>query len=226
VTFDIGRGEILGFAGLVGSGRSEVAQAIFGVDRAMDGEISIDGRSVTVASPRDAIAEGIYLVPEDRRQSGLVVDMTIRENITLPSLDRCSASGLIQPEKERKRAEEISARLNVKTPSVEEKAANLSGGNQQKVALAKWLALEPQLLIFDEPTRGVDVGSKSEIYAQMRALAQKGVAIMMISSDMEEILGVSDRVAVMHEGAITGFLQREQCSQEAIMRLAVGRHTS
>lgn len=223
VSFDISKGEILGFAGLVGAGRSEVAQTIFGVDAPLAGTVSVDGAPVRISSPQDAIARGIYLIPEDRRNSGLVLELLIRENITLPSLPRYASAGLIQFDEERKVAEEMRGKLNIKAPSVEARAGNLSGGNQQKVVLAKWLNIDPKVLIFDEPTRGIDVGAKAEIYQLMRQLAESGVAIMMISSDMEEILGESDRVAVMHEGAITGILERSQCSEEAIMRLAVGK---
>ena len=222
ISFDVRKGEILGVAGLVGAGRSEAAQAIFGVDAAEEAKISLDGKPVNIRSARDAIRNGIYLVPEDRRTAGLIVDLPIRENITLPALSRYSSAGLVSKKRESKRAEEMCARLKVKTPSTETKAANLSGGNQQKVVLAKWLSLDPKLLIFDEPTRGIDVGAKSEIYQLMRDLAASGVAIMMISSDMEEILRESDRIAVMHEGAITGVLDRSEASEEAVMRLAVG----
>jgi ribose transport system ATP-binding protein len=223
ISFDVAKGEILGVAGLVGAGRSEVAQAIFGSDRALGGTLRLDGQPLLIKSAKEAIRRGIYLIPEDRRNSGLITDMTIRENITMPALDRYAAAGLIQVDKERATATEMSKRLNVKAPTVEERVGNLSGGNQQKVVLAKWLSLQPRLLIFDEPTRGIDVGAKAEIYALMRSLAHEGVAIMMISSDMEEVLGVSDRVAVMHEGRLTGILDREACSEEAIMRLAVGQ---
>jgi ribose transport system ATP-binding protein len=223
ISFDVRKGEILGFAGLVGAGRSEAAQAIFGVDTAVSANIFLDGRRVDIRTARDAIEKGIYLVPEDRRTSGLIVDLPIRENITLPALSRYSSAGLVDRKKESAKAREMCAKLNVKTPSAETPAANLSGGNQQKVVLAKWLSLDPKLLIFDEPTRGIDVGAKAEIYQLMRDLAKNGVAIMMISSDMEEILGESDRVAVMHEGAITGVLDRADASEEAIMKLAVGQ---
>ena len=222
ISFDVRKGEILGIAGLVGAGRSEAAQAIFGVDAAEDAKVSLDGQLINIRSARDAIRNGIYLVPEDRRIAGLIVDMPIRENITLPALSRYSSAGLVSKSRESKRATEMCERLKVKAPSTETKAANLSGGNQQKVVLAKWLSLDPKLLIFDEPTRGIDVGAKSEIYQLMRDLAASGVAIMMISSDMEEILGESDRIAVMHEGAITGVLDRAEASEEAVMRLAVG----
>jgi ribose transport system ATP-binding protein len=221
-SFDVSRGEILGLAGLVGAGRSEVAQAIFGVDPALEGSFMLGGQRLNIQSPRDAIGHGIYLVSEDRRRTGLVLEMAIRENITLPSLPDYASAGWINRIAERRVAHGISSKLNIKAPSIELKAANLSGGNQQKVVLAKWLSLDPKVLIFDEPTRGIDIGAKAEIYQLMRRLAQSGVAIIMISSDMEEILGESDRVAVMHEGAITGILERNECSEEAVMRLAVG----
>jgi len=223
LSIDIRRGEVLGFAGLVGAGRTELAETLFGVDAPLAGMLLLNEKPVKIASPKDAIEHGVYLVPEDRRRNGLILELVIRENITLPALPRYAAAGLVRKDVEEKVAKDMSARLNVKAPSVEVKAANLSGGNQQKVVLAKWLSLNPKLLIFDEPTRGIDVGAKAEIYQLMRRLAESGVAIMMISSDMEEVLGQSDRVAVMHEGAITGILEREQCSEEAIMQLAVGK---
>jgi ribose transport system ATP-binding protein len=223
VALDVGRGEILGLAGLVGAGRSEAAQSIFGVDSAAaEPRLRLDGKPLRIRSPKDAIRHGVYLVPEDRRTAGLITDISIRENVTLPALGRYSSGGLISFERERARAKEVCGRLNVKAPSVEVRAANLSGGNQQKVVLAKWLSLEPKVLIFDEPTRGIDVGAKAEIYELMRGLAEAGVAIIMISSDMEEVLNVSDRVAVMHEGRVTGVLDRADCTEENIMRLAVG----
>lgn len=222
ISFEVRKGEILGFAGLVGAGRSDAAQAIFGVDVPVAGTVNIDGKAIRISSANDAIRNGIFLIPEDRRNSGLILDIPIRENITLPALSRYSSSGLVSKAAETAKAKEMSERLNIKAPSVESKAANLSGGNQQKVVLAKWLSLEPKLLIFDEPTRGIDVGAKSEIYQLMRDLAKSGVAIVMISSDMEEVIGESDRVAVMHEGSITGILDREDANEEAIMRLAVG----
>ena len=208
VTLDIGKGEILGLAGLVGAGRTEVAEALFGIPGVTEATVKLDQRVLRIRSPRDAIGHGIYLIPEDRQHAGLITEITIRENVTLPSLELYSRLSLISVERERAAAGSVCKRLNVKTTSVEERVLNLSGGNQQKVVLAKWLALEPKLLIFDEPTRGVDVGAKAEIYALMRQLAESGVAILMISSDMEEVLHISDRVAVMHEGALTGILER------------------
>jgi len=222
VRLEVGRGEILGLAGLVGAGRSEAAQAVFGVDPALEARLVLDSRPLRIRSPRDAIRHGIYLVPEDRRTAGLITEMPIRENVTLPALGRYAPAGLISFSKEAEGAAEVCGRLNVRAPSVEVRAATLSGGNQQKVVLAKWLALAPKVLIFDEPTRGIDVGSKAEIYELMRGLAEAGVAIIMISSDMEEVINVSDRVAVMHEGRVTGVLERSDCTEENIMRLAVG----
>lgn len=222
VSFDVHAGEILGMAGLVGAGRSELAQAIFGVDAALAGTVTLDGQTLRIRSAQDAIRHGIYLAPEDRRRSGVIVDMAIRDNITLPAMKRYSTSGLIQRSREERGAEEASRSLRVKTPSVDFLVRNLSGGNQQKVVLAKWLSLEPKFLIFDEPTRGIDVGAKSEIYDLMRNLAKQGVALLMISSDMEEVLNLSDRIAVMHEGRISGFLSRQEASEESVMQLAVG----
>jgi ribose transport system ATP-binding protein len=214
-------GEILGIAGLVGAGRSELAQAIFGIDPPLSGSISTSGKRLSIQSPRDAMAHGIYLVPEDRRSFGLITGMTVRENITLPALADYASAGWIRRRSEVQAAARMCEALKIKTPTLETTAANLSGGNQQKVVLAKWLSLRPKLMLFDEPTRGIDVGAKAEIYALMRTLADDGVAIVMISSDMEEILGNSDRVAVMHEGRITGVLDRAECTEERIMRLAV-----
>lgn len=222
VSFDIREGEILGVAGLVGAGRSEVAQAIFGVDTPLEATVILEGQPLSIRSPRDAVRNGIFLIPEDRRQTGLILDSVIRENVTLPALWRHSSVGWIDVVKERAAASEMCDKLCIRAPSVESKVGNLSGGNQQKVVLAKWLSMDPKVLIFDEPTRGIDVGAKAEIYQLMRSLAERGIAILMISSDMEEILGTSNRVAVMHEGSVTGILDRSQCSEEAIMRLAVG----
>ena len=224
VTFDLREGEILGLAGLVGAGRTEVAQAVFGAEPPVGGTLTLRGEAVVVRSPRDAIRHGIYLVPEDRRRCGLNVEELIRKNVTLPALHRYASAGVVRAGEERKVSQRVCDELGVKAPSVEVRAGNLSGGNQQKVVLAKWLSLDPKVLIFDEPTRGIDVGAKAEIYELMRRLASRGVAVLMISSDMEEVLGVSDRVAVMHEGRLTGILDRADCTEEAVMRLAVG-HT-
>jgi ribose transport system ATP-binding protein len=223
VSFAVGHGEILGVAGLVGAGRSEVARAVFGIEPPVAGTIVLDGSPLRIRGPAEAIRHGVFLVPEDRRGAGLIVDFSIRENVSLPALDRYTAHGLVSEAREREAADRMCRQLQVKAPSIDVAAATLSGGNQQKVVLAKWLALGPKVLIVDEPTRGIDVGAKAEIYRLLRNLAREGVAIVMISSDMEEILQVSDRVAVMHEGRVTGILDRDHCSEERIMALAVGQ---
>ena len=223
VSLSVRHGEILGLAGLVGAGRTSLARAVFGIDRALGGSVRIDGAPVPVTGPRDAIARGIYLVPEDRKKSGLVLDMPIRENITLADLPRYTRLRLIDRAAESRTARTQAGSLSIKAPNVETATVTLSGGNQQKVVLAKWLSMQPKVVIFDEPTRGIDVGAKSEIYALMRDLADNGVAILMISSDMEEVIGVSDRIAVMHEGRISGLLQREQFSEYNVLRLAIGQ---
>jgi ribose transport system ATP-binding protein len=223
VSFDAARGEILGFAGLVGAGRSELVKAIVGLDRHGSAEVSLGGHALRIASARGAIDHGIYLVPENRRSEGLVTGMSVRENITLPSLTRYTSLGMIRRDRERTTANAQIDSLKIKTPHCETTVVHLSGGNQQKVVLGKWLSLAPRVMILDEPTRGIDVGAKAEIYRIMRTLAEAGAVILMISSDMEEILHVSDRVAVMHEGQITGVLDRADCTEENIMHLAVGR---
>jgi len=222
ISFKVGKGEVLGFAGLVGAGRSEVARAIFGVEESIETDVVLDGKELHIRDPQDAITHGIYLVPEDRRLSGLIVDFNVRENISLPNLDSYSSAKIINFKKEATAAREACKAINIKTPTTEMRAANLSGGNQQKVVLAKWLTFKPRVLIFDEPTRGIDVGAKAEIYQLIRNLAAKGVSVIVISSEMEEVLGISDRIAVMHEGRLTGILDRAQFSEEAVMRLATG----
>jgi ribose transport system ATP-binding protein len=223
VSFDAARGEILGFAGLVGAGRSEMARALVGLDPSPAKEISLDHRRLLLRQPRDAIAHGIYLAPENRRTEGLVVEMSVRENLSLPSLTHLARGGLIQRRRERELAARQIRSLGIKTPGPEALVLNLSGGNQQKIVLGKWLAMDPQVMILDEPTRGIDVGAKAEIYRLMRELAARGTVILMISSDMEEVLNVSDRVAVMHEGEITGVLDRADCTEQNVMQLAVGQ---
>jgi ribose transport system ATP-binding protein len=222
IAFNVGKGEVVGFAGLVGAGRSEMARAVFGVDERLQADISLGGKRLTIRSPHDAIEAGIYLVPEDRRLCGLIVDFSITSNITLPGLERYAPAGLVNSSMETTKSVEMCGKLNIKARSPKVRAANLSGGNQQKVVLAKWLALSPKVLIFDEPTRGIDVGAKAEIYALIRELAQQGVSIIVISSEMEEVLHISDRIAVMHEGRITSILERNQFSEEAVMTLATG----
>jgi ribose transport system ATP-binding protein len=223
VSFDAARGEILGIAGLVGAGRSEIARTIAGMDHCPAKKITLDGKALRIASPRDAIEHGIYLVPENRRTEGLVVEMSVRENVSLPSLKSFSRFGMISRKRERDVARRQVDSLRIKTPNVEARVINLSGGNQQKVVLGKWLAMDPRVMIFDEPTRGIDVGARAEIYRFMRDLAVRGAVILVISSDMEEILNISDRIAVMHEGEITGALDRADCTEQNVMQLAVGK---
>lgn len=222
ISFTVRQGEILGIAGLVGAGRTELARAIFGADRIDSGEIRLNGRPVEIRSPRDAIRLGIGLVPEDRKALGLILAMVVRENISLANLDSLTSLGFIRRREERSVATRFIEDLMIKTPSAEQQVQNLSGGNQQKVVLAKWLFTKSRVLIFDEPTRGIDVGSKVEIYHLMNRLAANGVAIIMISSELPEILGMSDRILVMHEGRIAGELSREEATQEKIMWLATG----
>ena len=216
-------GEILGMAGLVGAGRTELARALFGIDRPRGGELRLEGRRLAVASPRDAIDHSIFLVPEDRKRSGLVLDFSVTENVSLANLKAFATGLIVRRGAERRNADQRRVALDIRTASVDTVVGTLSGGNQQKVVLAKWLSMTPRVVIFDEPTRGIDVGSKSEIYKLMRGLGDAGVAVLMISSDMEEVVGVSDRIVVMREGRIAGFLERSAFSEENVMRLAVGR---
>lgn len=223
VHVELHRSEILGLAGLVGAGRTELARTLFGIDQPESGSIELDGRTVRFAASADAVKAGVFLVPEDRKGAGILLDLPISENISLPNLAAYRRGLTVSADAERKRAELSRTELDIRAPNVGVRTGSLSGGNQQKVVLAKWLAMDPKVIIFDEPTRGIDVGAKSEIYRLMRGLADAGVAVLMISSDMEEVIGVSDRVAVMHEGRIAGILERAQCSEENILRLAVGK---
>lgn len=222
INFTVHRGEILGIAGLVGAGRTELARAIFGADPIDSGELWLDGTRVEIRSPKDAIRKGIGLVTEDRKALGLILGMVVRENISMANLDALTRFGFVNRREEKRVALKYIEDLMIKTPSCEQQVQNLSGGTQQKVVLAKWLFTESKVLIFDEPTRGIDVGSKVEIYQLMNRLAANGVAIIMISSELPEVLGMSDRILVMHEGRIAGELSREEATQEQIMHLATG----
>ena len=222
VSFQLRGGEIVGMAGLVGAGRTELAEALFGIRKVMGGEVFLDGRRVFIRHPLDAIAAGLLLVPEDRRHHGLVLEDTILHNLALPNFDLLSVLGWILPRRESALAGDLMQRLKVRASGAGQIVGQLSGGNQQKVVLGKWLARQPHVMIFDEPTRGVDVGARSEIYALMEQLAADGVAVLMISSDLEEVLGMSDRVLVLHEGRLTGELARTELSEEAVMHLATG----
>jgi ribose transport system ATP-binding protein len=222
ISLTVRSGEVVGIAGLVGAGRTELAKVIFGADPMDSGEIQFMGKPVHIDSPKKAIEIGIGLVTEDRKAEGLVLPRTVRENITLANLHNISKGGFIQSGSERTIAEHYIKDLSIKTPSMNQIVKNLSGGNQQKVVLAKWLCTQSKFLIFDEPTRGIDVGAKAEIYNLMNTLAGQGVAILMISSDLPEILGMSDRILVMHEGRIAGELMKSEATQEKIMHLATG----
>jgi ribose transport system ATP-binding protein len=222
ISLAIHAGEVLGIAGLVGAGRTELAEAVFGLRPVSAGQVLLDDKLVRIRTPRQAIEAGLLLVPEDRRYHGLILPESVARNISLPNLDLLSTLRLLSRTRERTLARAMCQRLHVRTPSTGKAVGLLSGGNQQKVVLAKWLARQPRVFIVDEPTRGIDVGAKSEIYALLDHLAGEGVAILMISSDLEEILGMSDRVAVLHEGRLAGILPREQLSEESIIRLATG----
>lgn len=222
VSFEIRAGEVLGLTGLVGAGRSETARLIFGADRADSGTILLDGTAVQIRSPRDAIQSRICLLTEDRKSQGLVLDASVRENFGLPNLQEFSRMGCVKLQQERSAFANYVDRLRIKIPHQEQLARNLSGGNQQKVVLAKWLEKNAEVVIFDEPTRGIDVGAKYEIYMLINELASQGKAILMISSELPEVLGMSDRILVMHEGRITGEIcDVPNATQEEIMELAV-----
>jgi rhamnose transport system ATP-binding protein len=222
VSLTVRRGEIVGVTGLVGSGRTELAELVFGLRPADAGQILLRGTPVRITSPGDAIRLGLGYVPEDRRQHGVVLEMSIAANATLANLRGVSRHGLLDRGSERAIAERYVDDLRIKTPSIETEVGSLSGGNQQKVALSRWLSIDPAVLILDEPTQGVDVGAKSEIHELMGTLAARGVAILMISSDMPEVLGMSDRIAVMRAGTIRGLLSREEATQARILALALG----
>jgi ABC-type sugar transport system ATPase subunit len=222
VSLELCRGEILGLAGLVGAGRTEVARAIFGVAPAAQGTIWVDGKRARIRSPEDALALGIAYVPEDRQQQGLVLPMPIVHNVTLPLLSTFARLGWIDRQAEARAGQDAVARLEVRSAGIWQRVRELSGGNQQKVVLAKWLAVKPRILILDEPTRGIDVGTKAEVHRLMSRLAGQGVAILMISSELPEVLGMSDRILVMHEGRVAGTFARAEATQELIMAAATG----
>jgi rhamnose transport system ATP-binding protein len=222
VSFEVRAGEIVALAGLVGAGRSEVARAIFGIDRADAGGVEVHGRKLPPASPNAAMAAGIGFVPEDRRQQGLVMPISIERNMALASLDRLRRFLLIPRLSERRFASEWATRLQLRYGRLSDPASSLSGGNQQKIVLAKWLARQPSLLIVDEPTRGIDVGTKAEVHRLLSDLAGEGVAILMISSELPEVLGMADRVIVLFEGRVAAEFTRDEADEVSIMRAAAG----
>ena len=221
VSFELYEGEIVGFAGLMGAGRTETTRAIFGVDPKESGEILLDGHPVQIRGPQDAIQAGIVLAPEDRKKDGLCTKLSIRHNIALPNLDLiCNKLGVVSSSKEEKMCERAVQNLKIKTPNVDVDAGNLSGGNQQKVVVSKWLARDSRVVMFDEPTRGIDVAAKVEIYHLMNQLKQQGIAVMFVSSEMPEVMGIADRIIVMCDGRITGEVMASQTTQSEILTLA------
>lgn len=221
-SFSVRRGEILGIAGLMGAGRTELARAILRADPITDGEVWLEGSKLTIHSPEDAVRQGVGLLPEDRKNHGLVLGMSVGENITLANTKKILKRGMISRKKEQELGAHYAEQLHIKTPHLQQRVKFLSGGNQQKVVIAKWLMTEGKVLIFDEPTRGIDVGAKAEIYKIMCELAGRGMAVIMISSELPEVLGMSDRILVMCGGKITGEMTREQATQERIMQYATG----
>ena len=221
ISFTLRSGEVLSLTGLVGSGRTEVARAIFGADRLDSGKIYLRGKECSIHSPIDAIKNGVSLLTEDRKLQGLVLGMTVRENISLPNLLSLARFGVVQRKRENSIADQYIQELRIRTPTREQITRNLSGGNQQKVVLSKWLFTDAKVMIFDEPTRGIDVGAKVEIYNLINELAARGVGILMISSELPEVLGMSDRILVMREGRISGELKTAEANQTKIMSYAV-----
>ncbi|MDP1731354.1 MAG: sugar ABC transporter ATP-binding protein, partial [Devosia sp.] len=222
ISFQLRQGEILGFYGLVGAGRSEVMQAIFGITRPARGGITLDGRRIDPRSPADAIEAGIVYVPEERGKQGVVIDLPIFQNISLPSLRRTSRSGFLRLAKEFALAREFTERLDLRAASLSQPAATLSGGNQQKVVIAKWLATSPRVIILDEPTKGIDIGSKAAVHAFMGELVAQGLAVIMVSSELPEILGMSDRVVVMREGRIVRVFDNAGLDPVTLVETAAG----
>jgi len=221
IDLSVHRGEIVGLAGLVGAGRTELARIIFGLDHADSGDIRVDGKVIRIAAPADAIANGIAYVPEDRRHQGVILEMPVSANVTLASLRNLKRFGSFDFQREKQIAGEYVQRFAIKTPSIFSPVSTLSGGNQQKVALSRWLATKPSVLILDEPTQGIDVGAKAEIHSLIGELASEGMAILMISSDLPEVLGMSDRIAVMHAGTIAGVVNGDEATQQEVIALAL-----
>lgn len=222
INFHVREGEILGFSGLMGSGRTEIMRAVFGLDPLDSGEIILKGEKLNIKGPKDSISKGIGFITEDRKDEGLILDESINDNIILPVISQFAKNHIINDSEVHDLVDMLVNRLKIKSESRNDPASSLSGGNQQKVVLAKWITISPQVLILDEPTRGVDVGAKREIYTLINELAEKGVAIIVVSSDLPELLGISDRIMVVHEGKITGELSREEATQEKIMTYATG----
>jgi rhamnose transport system ATP-binding protein len=222
IGFSLRQGEILGFYGLVGAGRSEVMQALFGITKPSKGVVKIDGRNAVIRNPADAIGHGIVYVPEDRGLQGAIRPMPIFQNVTLPSLGRTSRHGFLRMAEEFRLTREYTSRLDLRAAALDQELGQLSGGNQQKVVIAKWLATRPRVIILDEPTKGIDIGSKAAVHAFMVELAAQGLAVIMVSSEIPEILGMSDRVIVMREGRMVGEFGRDGLTPEKLVRAATG----
>lgn len=222
ISFTLRKGEILGFGGLVGAGRTELARAIYGADPLSSGTILVKGKVVSIRHPQEAVAQSIGLIPEDRKQHGIMSRLSVSENIAYSSFEKCSRFGLIQPSMLEKTAQKMIGLLRIITPNTQKRVSELSGGNQQKVVLARWLVSDVDIILFDEPTRGIDVGAKQEIYELIFELAAQGKAIILISSEMTELLGLSDRILVMHEGVVMGELSKAEATQDKVLRLASG----
>lgn len=223
VNFQVRAGEIFGVAGLMGAGRTEIMETIFGYRKKSNGKIFLNGKELVIKHPVDAISAGLAFVTEDRKDKGLIIDASIRENIALTNMESISSKGIVSTSKEAKLVSELMKKLHVRAAGMSQEVKRLSGGNQQKVVIAKWIGIRPKVLLLDEPTRGVDIGAKREIYSIMNELSENGVAIIMVSSELPEVLGVSDRIMVLHEGKVTQILNREEANQEKIMVAATGR---
>lgn len=222
VSFELRRGEILGFAGLVGAGRTEIMETIFGIRKKTEGHIFLDGKEVEISSPKAAIRHNIGFLTEDRKRSGCFQCLSIARNTYIASIDQYTKLGFTSKKQTDRITEEMQKKLSIKAPSIEQLIQNLSGGNQQKVLIGRWLLINPYILIVDEPTRGIDIGSKTVIHSLLNDLAKQGTSIILISSEMPEVIGMSDRIVVLHEGMITGILEKEEITQEHIMALSSG----
>jgi len=222
ISFSVKEGEVFGIAGLVGSGRTEIARSIFGADKMDNGEIILNDKNINTKSPKQALQNGIGMVPEDRKEQGVILTMDVKTNITMPMIKNISRIGVINRNQEKEHSQNLVDLLNIKTTNIHTDVKNLSGGNQQKVSLAKWFGINCDIVILDEPTRGVDVGAKVEIYKLINELARQKIGVIMISSEMTEIIAMCDRAAVMYRGNMTGILNKNELTEENIMRLAIG----
>jgi len=223
ISFNLHKGEILGFFGLIGAGRTEVMRVLFGIDRATGGKVHLKGKPVTFTRPKDAMKAGIAYIPEDRHEQGTILDMSIADNITLPKVDDLSHFGILDKKAERSLAEDFANKIEIKSAGLSVNTSTLSGGNQQKVVLAKWLSTQPEILILDEPTKGIDVGTKARVHKIVSDMASEGKAIILVSSELPEVLGMSDRIVVMHEGFVTSIIDRKDADPDKVMLAAIAK---